>query len=124
MNEGQNDVLRMIRSGRIIPELEGKSEKEVKEQDLILYLTALDAGILIQSKLVAGDKHPRTCPGMRAWAITHAKDRTLKGKDGDPSRDVDIYTQLLDVDNGEYSSEVFWKRTDKATQSLVSKSRL
>mmetsp|Transcript_25784 Transcript_25784/g.56550 ORF Transcript_25784/g.56550 Transcript_25784/m.56550 type:complete len:333 (-) Transcript_25784:220-1218(-) len=118
MNDNQKGILAMIRSGRVFPK--GIGAKEVKEQDLILYLTALDAGILIQSNFtVSNGKHAYTCAGTRSLLICQAKDGTLKCKNGDPLRNVDIYKQLLDVDSEDGTYEVFWQHVPGCSAETI-----
>jgi hypothetical protein len=142
MTERQKEILRMIRKGRVCPEeqhaaaaADGSTEEgeettdtrtvPTKEQDLILYLTALDAAILVTTDDVTAHEtkqHPYTCPGMRAWLIHHAKDPSVKPNDPDDGssipREFNIYQTLLDVGNEETNRtyEKYWHTNNPLRQ--------
>lgn len=68
MNEEQRGILYMIEhEGRVLPE-SITSEEKLKEQDLILYLAAVDASITLGD--VPGGRNPILCPGTRRWVLS------------------------------------------------------
>ena len=108
MNEEQRGILEMLRSGRVLPD--GSNPEKVKEQDLILYLAAVDAGLHVMSNFPEYDDHPFTCPGMRLWLLSHGRDNNFRGI-GTGSESFDVYKDLLDFGStdGAYSEkEKFW----------------
>ena len=110
MNEEQRGVLDMLRSGRVLPD--GSDPKKVKEQDLILYLAAVDAGLHVMSNFPEYDGHPFTCPGMRLWLLSHGRDNDFE-EIGAGSESFDVYRDLLDFGSadgaGAYSEkEKYW----------------
>lgn len=111
MNEQQKHVLRMIRMGRVLPE--GEASERVKEQDLILYLAALDASILLH--VPENDRDVMLCPGTRTWLIESAR----REMDGDVNAvTFDIYRKLLDLTDDSPETQKCWKHEERFDQDF------
>jgi hypothetical protein len=100
MNHRQRQVLDMIRAGRVLPE-STTLENELKEQDLILYLQAIDASIALLD-IPSFKRNLFVCPGSRAWMVENGRQQ-LEQVIGDEH--IDIYKELFQDD---------WNKEDNA----------
>lgn len=134
MSEEQRVILHMIEhEGRVLPE-SLTSEDKLKQQDMILYLAAVDASIVLKHALVGlfsgkpRDKwdyrprgHPLLCPGTRQW-ILQSSIRDFKNKPQNDERKLnegsnfDVYHVLFHMDESVNMYEKSWVDLDLESQ--------